>query len=310
MRKLAFLALSGILALSVSGCNFFGGGEDTVTDQTVIEPVPSPDGAAEQPATDPTGEPVAEEPVAEEPPAPPQVVASADLIQSTNSNERIRQINQGQRQDPFARVVVPPPPAPAETTTTTPGQVPQVPTLPGGTPGAAPGGQGQPGSGPGAAAPGGGQGRPGQTTAQRPQGASPQQPGASPQQAGGSPQQAGAQTPGARPGTPSPLEAGIANLPPIPQPDLATAVIVTGVVQVGGTTHAIINAPNEPTSRYVRVGQRIANGQVLVKRIEMGGASEPVVIFEEQGVEVAKRVGEGGPDANQTTASAATTPTS
>ena len=303
MRKLAFLALSGILALSVSGCNFFGGGEDTVTDQTVIEPVPSPTGEAEQPATDAT-EP-AEEPVAEEPPAPPQVVASADLIQSTNSNERLRQINQGQRQDPFARVVVPPPPAPAEPTTTTPGQVPQVPTLPGGTPGAAPGGgQGQPGAGPGATAPGGGQGRPGQATAQRPQGATPQQPGANPQQPG-------AQAPGARPGTPSPLEAGIANLPPIPQPDLATAVVVTGVVQVGGTTHAIISAPNEPTSRYVRVGQRIANGQVLVKRIEMGGASEPVVIFEEQGVEVAKRVGEGGGNGpNQTTASAATTPTS
>lgn len=81
--------------------------------------------------------------------------------------------------------------------------------------------------------------------------------------------------------------------PPPPQnPDLATAVAVTGVVQVGSEPHAIVKVPNETTSRYVRVGQRLSNGQVLVKRIEISEGSDPVVILEQDGVEVSKAVGE------------------
>jgi hypothetical protein len=74
---------------------------------------------------------------------------------------------------------------------------------------------------------------------------------------------------------------------------LARAVQVTGVVQVGDQVYAIVNAPNEPTSRYVQEGQRLAGGQVLVRRIEMNRA-EPVVILEQNGVEVVRAVGEGG----------------
>lgn len=84
--------------------------------------------------------------------------------------------------------------------------------------------------------------------------------------------------------------------PPPPQPDVARAVKVMGVIQIGNTAHAIVQAPNEPTSRYVRVGQRLSNGQVLVKRIEMNrGAEEPVVVLEQYGVEVPIAVGQGGP---------------
>jgi hypothetical protein len=68
-------------------------------------------------------------------------------------------------------------------------------------------------------------------------------------------------------------------------------VEVSGVVMVGGAPQAIVKAPNEETSRHVRVGQRISNGQVLVKRIEMNGGTDPIVIFEENGVEVARAVG-------------------
>lgn len=81
-------------------------------------------------------------------------------------------------------------------------------------------------------------------------------------------------------------------LPPVPQPDVARAVEVSGVVQVGNETQIIVKAPNEPTSRYVKVGQRLANGTVLVKRVEMNEGAEPVVILEENGIEVAKTVGE------------------
>ncbi|MBW4527643.1 MAG: hypothetical protein KME18_21065 [Phormidium tanganyikae FI6-MK23] len=83
----------------------------------------------------------------------------------------------------------------------------------------------------------------------------------------------------------------IRTLPPLPDPTLAKAVQVTGVIVVGGVPQAIVQAPNEATSRYVQVGQRISNGQVLVKRIEMNGGSDPIVILEQNGVEVARGVG-------------------
>ncbi|GAB1540492.1 hypothetical protein NUACC21_31610 [Scytonema sp. NUACC21] len=80
--------------------------------------------------------------------------------------------------------------------------------------------------------------------------------------------------------------------PPPPQPELAQAVVVSGVVLIGREPQAIIKVPNEPTSRYVEAGQRLANG-VLIKRIEMNEGSEPIVILEQYGIEVAKMVGEG-----------------
>jgi hypothetical protein len=91
-------------------------------------------------------------------------------------------------------------------------------------------------------------------------------------------------------------------LPPTPQPELARAVFVSGIVSVGREPQAIIKVPNEPTSRYVQAGDRISNG-LLVKRIEMNECSDPIVIFEQFGIEVARMVGEG-PVAPSTTASA------
>jgi len=86
---------------------------------------------------------------------------------------------------------------------------------------------------------------------------------------------------------------GIPTLPPIPQPTLARQVEVTGVVKVGNTVQAIVKAPNEPTSRYVGVGQLLSNGQILVKRIEINPGSEPIVVLEENGIEVRVMVGSG-----------------
>lgn len=85
---------------------------------------------------------------------------------------------------------------------------------------------------------------------------------------------------------------GLIPLPAIPEPTLAKSVEVTGVVTIGGITKAIIKAPNEPTGRHVEVGQRLSNGQVLVKRIEANAGSDPIVVFEQNGVEVARSVGE------------------
>ncbi len=81
-------------------------------------------------------------------------------------------------------------------------------------------------------------------------------------------------------------------LPSVPEPELARKVAVSGVVQIGDQLQAIVQVPNEGTSRYVRVGQRLSNGEILVKRIEMSPGIEPVVILEQYGVEVAKAIGE------------------
>jgi hypothetical protein len=79
-------------------------------------------------------------------------------------------------------------------------------------------------------------------------------------------------------------------LPPAPKPEAAQAILVSGVVLIGREPKAIIKVPDEP-SRYVQAGQRLPSG-VLIKRIEMNGGSNPIVILEQYGIEVAKAVGE------------------
>jgi len=103
-------------------------------------------------------------------------------------------------------------------------------------------------------------------------------------------------TPNATPTTPAiiapPQPPEIPVLPPPPDPTLAKGVEVSGVIVVNNEAQAIVKAPNEATTRYVRAGQRLSNGQVLVKRIELSEGSEPIVILEQNGVEVSKVVGE------------------
>ncbi|MGF1535660.1 MAG: hypothetical protein ACFB4J_04095 [Elainellaceae cyanobacterium] len=93
---------------------------------------------------------------------------------------------------------------------------------------------------------------------------------------------------------------------PLPPPTtLARAVEITGVVQIGAVPYAIVRAPNEPTSRYVRAGQSLSNGAVLVKRIDSFAGLEPVVVLEQNGVEVVRNVeGEIAPSDETETARA------
>jgi hypothetical protein len=106
-----------------------------------------------------------------------------------------------------------------------------------------------------------------------------------------------------------PSPALVSVLPPPAQPELARAVVVTGVVLISKEPQAIIKVPDEPTSRYVQAGQRLANG-VLIKRIEMNGGSNPIVILEQFGIEVAKMVGEAPVNSTPSTTSAASNPIS
>ena len=82
-------------------------------------------------------------------------------------------------------------------------------------------------------------------------------------------------------------------IPPAPQPNLARAIEILGVQQESdGNVSILLKAPNEKTARYVEVGDRVANGEVLVKRVIFNQSSEPIVVLEQSGVEVRRRVGE------------------
>ena len=83
----------------------------------------------------------------------------------------------------------------------------------------------------------------------------------------------------------------VTSIPTIPEADLAENVLITGLVESNDGIELIVQAPEETSARYVEIGQYLSNGQVLVKRIEPSFPT-PVVILEQDGVEVRKAVGE------------------
>lgn len=179
-------------------------------------------------------------------------IARAELLPSTDPNERVKEIER-ERSDPYAYVpippaVKPPPPAPA---------------------------------GGGTATNGGNNNNPPTQTAAGGTGTAPIQTPTAPSPGNG--------TAGQSPSVPSrPIEP----LPALPEPTVvASQVEISGVASVNGKTYAIVKAPGEPTSRYVRVGDRLSSGAVLVKRIENRPGTTPVVVLEERGEEVALPVG-------------------
>jgi hypothetical protein len=101
-------------------------------------------------------------------------------------------------------------------------------------------------------------------------------------------------TPAAKPNP----EVAIRDIPPsiapapIPQPNLARAIAVSGVSQVNGQTQVIVKLPTESFSRYVSVGERLMDGKVLVKRVQEFSGASPVVILEEVGIEVPRKIGD------------------
>jgi hypothetical protein len=107
----------------------------------------------------------------------------------------------------------------------------------------------------------------------------------SPQPSAANPPSRSSRTPSGTQSQPQPV------LPP--QPELAQGVAISGIIDIGGTPQIIVKAPGERSSRYVQVGDRLSNGQVLIKRIENYRSPAPVVVLEELGQEVFKEVGEG-----------------
>jgi len=254
MRQLP-LAAAVTISLVMSGCGLFAGQEDDTP------------GAVVQPAAPQTfASPIV--------PARPKTRVAA-LIQPTNPNERLRAIKSG-RADPFAALV------------------------PAGSGSQAAGGGGSSGTAGSASSSGTGASTAASPTTtntitirtggsgQPTRGGSSSSPNqlVSGSDSGGSDQStSGSQPAGLSPSVPS--------LPPLPQPELAQGVQVTGIAFVNGVPRAIVKAPDETVSRSVSAGDRLSNGQILVKRIETSGA-EPVVILEQYGTEVAVGVGKPG----------------
>lgn len=78
---------------------------------------------------------------------------------------------------------------------------------------------------------------------------------------------------------------------PVSRTAAADAIEISGAVQVKGKWHVIVKEPNADTSRYVVPGDYLANGSVLVKKIIAG--ADPVVILQQNGIEVTRSIGSG-----------------
>jgi hypothetical protein len=58
-------------------------------------------------------------------------------------------------------------------------------------------------------------------------------------------------------------------------------VQVMGIASVGGTPQAIVQAPGEPTSRTVGIGDSLSGGSLIVSNIDTSNPAEPIVIFQQ-----------------------------
>ncbi|MGG6268395.1 hypothetical protein ACQ4M3_19640 [Leptolyngbya sp. AN03gr2] len=78
-------------------------------------------------------------------------------------------------------------------------------------------------------------------------------------------------------------------MPPVSRTNLADSIALTGVIQTGTQLSAIIE-DTDGSSRYVQVGEKLANGEVTVKRINVNGGNPSIVLLQ-NGVELIKMVG-------------------
>lgn len=268
MQRLLLVLLITTGAVSLGSCGLFGRGDsDVATDDVVIEAVPTTTPSTETSDGELPNLPEGEDGNVVAVSTNSPTVVARDLIQSTNANERAIGVERT-RPDPFAGLTIPlVPPQPIE--------------VEGANRGGSAGGVSS-------QANGGGSGNTG-ATSQANGGSNASQSGSGSQ---GNTASNGGQ-PNEKPTLAEPRQIDssipeIAALPEIPQPTTAQAVRVTGVIQVGGDPYAIIKAPDE-IERYVRQGERVARGRVLVKRIETRTA-EPRVVLVENGIEVERFV--------------------
>lgn len=93
----------------------------------------------------------------------------------------------------------------------------------------------------------------------------------------------------AAPGTGTLPNQPVAPPPPI-YPNEARAVVVSGIIEIGNRSYAIVKAPGEPVARNVTVGDRLSGGRVRVQSINSFGGNSSVVL-EQNGDSVTREVG-------------------
>ncbi|MGF1513163.1 MAG: hypothetical protein ACFB5Z_05640 [Elainellaceae cyanobacterium] len=282
MRQAPLISITAVTLIGLAGCaslrGRLPGGQDASSDadapanvdvietQDGTDPA-STDGAAEGAASGvSTAAGSASTPPAADGSGPVGTIP-LDLITSTNPNTRAQQV-QRNSPDPFSLL----PAAPTVERTVAAAPAATAPSASGGS-------QGSP-SGAGAASGSPGSGASGSTGSSGASGSS------------GS----GSDTEGEAVAEPAP--------PLPPSTTLARGVEISGVVQIGAVPYAIVRAPNEPTSRYVRAGQSLSNGSVLVKRIDSFPGVEPTVTLEQNGVEVLRNIDGGSIPADDSTETA------
>jgi len=77
-----------------------------------------------------------------------------------------------------------------------------------------------------------------------------------------------------------------------PEPSLAEEVQIKGMIQIGAQTSIFVKAPGELFTRYVSMGQQLSDGRVLVKHIEPASDLGPIVVLEQDGIEVIRSITE------------------
>jgi hypothetical protein len=80
-------------------------------------------------------------------------------------------------------------------------------------------------------------------------------------------------------------------LPSLPKAPEPAGVKVSGILVVGGEPRAIVQAPDEPTSRTVSIGDSLSGGKLFVKSIDTSNRNEPRVIFQQGSIEFSVAVG-------------------
>jgi hypothetical protein len=87
------------------------------------------------------------------------------------------------------------------------------------------------------------------------------------------------------------LPIGSISLPNLPKASEPAGVKVSGILVVGGEPRAIVQAPDEPTSRTVGIGDSLSGGKLFVKNIDISNRAEPKVLFQQGSIEFSVAVG-------------------
>ena len=98
------------------------------------------------------------------------------------------------------------------------------------------------------------------------------------------------------PTVPTVVETAVPNASPLPVEPVNVASVppspsfeFSGVVQVGDRVNIIVEEP--AGSRYVQIGERVGNGQFVIKSVDFHQGSTPAVILERGGIESMHWVG-------------------